>query len=113
MAVNLVNKDQVELTLRFRVFDDGVGFRYEYNVPAADSLLITDELTTFRFRQDGTSWSIPASAETYELLYAQRPISEVEQVQLSTYSFLPASKSFPRNRTMPLHEYFRSRHRQF
>ena len=44
MAVNLVNKDQVELTLRFRVFDDGVGFRYEYNVPAADSLLITDEL---------------------------------------------------------------------
>ena len=78
MAVNLVNKDQVELTLRFRVFDDGVGFRYEYNVPAADSLLITDELTTFRFRQDGTSWSIPASAETYELLYAQRPISEVE-----------------------------------
>lgn len=25
MAVNLVNKDQVELTLRFRVFDDGVG----------------------------------------------------------------------------------------
>ena len=76
MAVNLVNKDQVELTLRFRVFDDGVGFRYEYNVPAADSLLITDELTTFRFRQDGTSWSIPASAETYELLYAQRPISE-------------------------------------
>ena len=58
MAVNLVNKDQVELTLRFRVFDDGVGFRYEYNVPAADSLLITDELTTFRFRQDGTSWSI-------------------------------------------------------
>lgn len=78
MAVNLVNKDQVELTLRFRVFDDRVGFRYEYNVPAADSLLITDELTTFRFRQDGTSWSIPASAETYELLYAQRPISEVE-----------------------------------
>ena len=49
MAVNLVNKDRVELTLRFRVFDDGVGFRYEYNVPAADSLLITDELTTFPF----------------------------------------------------------------
>ena len=37
MAVSLTNKDQVELTLRFRVFDDGVGFRYEYNVPAADS----------------------------------------------------------------------------
>ena len=78
MAVSLTNKDQVELTLRFRVFDDGVGFRYEYSVPAVDSLMITDELTTFRFRQDGTSWSIPASAETYELLYKQQPISEVE-----------------------------------
>lgn len=40
MAVNLVNKDQVELTLRFRVFDDGVWFRYEYKVPAQDSLLL-------------------------------------------------------------------------
>ena len=75
MAVNLTNGNQVELTLRFRVFDDGVGFRYEYNVPTVDSLMITDELTTFRFRQDGTSWSIPASAETYELLYKQQPVS--------------------------------------
>ena len=46
MAVNLVNKDQVELT-RSRVFDDG-RVCYEYNVPAADSH-ITDELTTFCF----------------------------------------------------------------
>ncbi|EOS01774.1 hypothetical protein C799_00881 [Bacteroides thetaiotaomicron dnLKV9] len=78
MAVNLTNEDQVQLTLRFRVFDDGIGFRYEYTVPTVDSLLITDELTTFRFHRDGTSWSIPASAETYELLYQQQPISEVE-----------------------------------
>ena len=68
----------IQLTLRFRVFDDGIGFRYEYTVPTVDSLLITDELTTFRFHRDGTSWSIPASAETYELLYQQQPISEVE-----------------------------------
>ncbi len=27
MAVNLINEDQVQLTLRFRVFNDGVGFR--------------------------------------------------------------------------------------
>ena len=48
MAVSLTNEDQVQLTLRFRVFDDGIGFRYEYTVPTVDSLLITDELTTFR-----------------------------------------------------------------
>jgi alpha-glucosidase len=49
MAVSLTNEDQVQLTLRFRVFDDGIGFRYEYTVPTVDSLLITDELTTFHF----------------------------------------------------------------
>ena len=37
MAVNLTNEDHVQLTLRFRVFDDGVGFRYEYTVPTIDS----------------------------------------------------------------------------
>ena len=88
MAVSLTNEDQVQLTLRFRVFDDGIGFRYEYTVPTVDSLLITDELTTFRFHRDGTSWSIPASAETYELLYQQQPISEVETANTPSHSRL-------------------------
>lgn len=78
MAVLLKNAANVELTLRFRAFDDGVAFRYEYEVPGVDSLLITDELTAFRFHEDGTSWSIPASFETYELLYSKQKISEVE-----------------------------------
>ena len=42
MAVLLKNAANVELTLRFRAFDDGVAFRYEYEVPGVDSLLITD-----------------------------------------------------------------------
>ncbi len=78
MAVELANKENTHLTLRFRVFDDGVGFRYEYKVPSVDSLSIADELTAFRFHQDGTSWSIPAHFDTYELLYKQQDISKVE-----------------------------------
>ena len=78
MAVVLTNDDAVDLTLRFRVFNDGLGFRYEYAAPKVDSLLIMDELTAFRFCQKATSWSIPASAETYELLYRQLPLAEVE-----------------------------------
>ena len=31
MAVNLQNEEGVKLTLRVRVFDDGLGFRYEYD----------------------------------------------------------------------------------
>lgn len=78
MAVHLTNDQQTRLTLRFRLFDDGLGFRYEYQVPGADSLFIMNERTAFNIANDGTSWSIPASFETYELLYRTLPISEVE-----------------------------------
>ncbi len=65
------------LTLRFRAYDDGVALRYELNAP--DSLVVTDELTEFRFADEvGTlSWSIPGNFETYELSYCERPIAEV------------------------------------
>lgn len=78
MAVRLKDEAGTRLTLRFRVFDDGLGFRYEYDVPRADSLLLTNELTAFNLAQDGTSWSIPASFETYELLYRTLPLSRVD-----------------------------------
>ncbi|MDO4165384.1 MAG: glycoside hydrolase family 97 protein [Bacteroides sp.] len=78
MAVHLTDAADTRLTLRFRVFDDGVGFRYEYDVVGADSILVTDELTTFHIAQDGTSWSIPANYETYELTYRTLPISGID-----------------------------------
>lgn len=78
MAVHLKDQANTELTLRFRVFDDGLGFRYEYQVPQADSVFVMDELTSFNLAQDGKSWSIPASFETYELLYRTLPVSKVD-----------------------------------
>ena len=76
MAVNLKNEAGVKLTVRVRVFDDGLGFRYEYETPA-DSLLLMDEYTSFNIAEDGTSWSIPAEFNTYELLYRTMPLSEM------------------------------------
>ena len=78
MAVEMRSADgRVRLTLRFRAFDDGVGFRYEWQVPDADSLTVTAEKTEFRFAADGDSWTIPASFETYELLYRKLPLAEL------------------------------------
>ena len=76
MAVNLKNEAGVKLTVRVRVFDDGLGFRYEYET-LADSLLLMDEYTSFNIAEDGTSWSIPAEFNTYELLYRTMPLSEM------------------------------------
>ena len=78
MTAVLKNDDGVLLTLRFRAFDDGVAFRYEWEVPDLDSLTVTDELTEFRFAEDGVSWSIPGNFNTYELLYHELPVSAVE-----------------------------------
>ena len=76
MAVNLKNEAGVKLIVRVRVFDDGLGFRYEYDTPA-DSLLLMDEYTSFNIAEDATSWSIPAEFNTYELLYRTMPLSEM------------------------------------
>ena len=78
MEVHLANTDSIFLTMRFRLFDDGVGFRYEYRVKDTDKIILTDELTTFNIRNNGVSWSIPASFETYELLYRTLPLNEVD-----------------------------------
>lgn len=78
MAVMLDNDQGVELTVRFRLYDDGLGFRYEYAVPSVDSVFITNERTNFYLAHDGTSWSIPANFGCYEFLYTKQPISQLE-----------------------------------
>jgi alpha-glucosidase len=59
------------MTLIFRVYDDGLGFRYE--LPEQENLgnfAITDELTEFAFAADHQAWWIPAYEENrYEYLY--------------------------------------------
>ena len=78
MVVHLTNID-ANLTMRFRLFDDGLGFRYEYGYATDGStLLLTDELTEFNFAQNGVSWSIAADFDTYELPYRTLPIDQVE-----------------------------------
>ncbi|WP_022835957.1 glycoside hydrolase family 97 protein [Salisaeta longa] len=62
----------------FRVFDNGIGFRYEWPAqPALDRLSIVDELTAFRFAADPTAWWIRAyEYNRYEYLYEETPLSE-------------------------------------
>ncbi|WP_175416546.1 glycoside hydrolase family 97 catalytic domain-containing protein [Natrinema versiforme] len=66
------------LTLEFRAFDDGVGFRYVF--PDQENLgdfSITSENTGFEFAGDYESWWIPNDWDNYEYFYFNTPISEV------------------------------------
>lgn len=79
LAVSMRNINGISLVLRMRVFDDGLGFRYEYDIPQhTDSVVITDELTSFEFADDGTAWAIYAAWDTYELEYRTLPISKID-----------------------------------
>jgi alpha-glucosidase len=70
------------LTIVFRAFDDGIGFRYEF--PEQENLKafeISDELTEFALPEDFQAWSIPAyKGEYYESLYKKSPVSELDTV---------------------------------
>ncbi len=69
------------LGLLFRVFDDGVGFRYEFpDQPSLHDVNIVEELTEFALDENGTAWWIPGGEwNRYEYLYRRTPISEVAQ----------------------------------
>lgn len=62
--------------LTIRVFDDGFGFRYEFNGIAADrDVAITDELTEFRLTDDYDAWWYPArQVDRDEYLYSRSPL---------------------------------------
>lgn len=71
----------VSYNVRVRVFEDGVGFRYEVPGQAAvDSLTILDELTEFALAEDGVAWSIPWDHEYYEHLYEPSLVSRLDTV---------------------------------
>lgn len=67
----------------FRVFDDGVGFRYEFPDQAGlKDVRIADELTEFAIADPATAWWIPAFEwNREEYLYNKTPITAVGTAQ--------------------------------
>jgi alpha-glucosidase len=65
--------------LAIRVFDDGFGFRYEFNqVAASRDVAVLDELTEFKLASNFDAWWYPArQADRDEYLYHRGPLYEV------------------------------------
>ena len=72
-------------TVVFRLFDDGMAFRYE--VPAQPGLRefeISDELTEFTLADDARAWWIPSDRprlDRSEMRYSASPVSVLDSVQ--------------------------------
>ena len=67
-----------QMIVRFRLFDDGLGFRYEF--PQQKELvyfLIQDERTEFRMAGDHTAWWLPGDYDTQEQMTQESRLSEI------------------------------------
>ena len=66
------------MNIRFRLFDDGLGFRYEFPEQKTMSyFVINEELTQFAMAGDHTAWWIPGDYDTQEYNYTQSRLSEI------------------------------------
>jgi len=67
------------LNIIFRIFDDGLGFRFEF--PMQDGLnkvVIMDENTQIKLTDDHTCWWSPGDWDIYEHLYNTTKVSEID-----------------------------------
>lgn len=69
------------MNIRFRVYDDGVGFRYEF--PQQKNLVyfvIKEEHSQFAITGDHTAWWIPGDYDTQEYDYTESKLSEIRSL---------------------------------
>ena len=74
------NKLQRGLNIRFRLYDDGLGFRYEF--PLSQTLnyfVIKEEHTQFAMSGDNTAWWIPGDYDTQEYNYTESKLSQIRE----------------------------------
>ncbi|CAM3925845.1 glycoside hydrolase family 97 protein [Flavobacterium sinopsychrotolerans] len=79
LAVTLNQKEtERQIVIRFRLFDDGLGFRYEF--PSQKNLtyfVIKEERTQFAMAGDHTAFWIPGDYDTQEYDYTTSKLSEI------------------------------------
>lgn len=85
-----------EMIVRFRLYDDGIGFRYEW--PAQDNFTyftIKEERTEFAMTGDHTAYWIPGDYDTQEYDYTISRLSEVrEKMPAVKFSYNVSSTVF-------------------
>src|SRR5699024_2323327 len=86
------------LNIRFRLFDEGLGFRYEF--PEQENLVyfvIEDEKTQFAMTGDHTAFWIPGDYDTQEYDYTESKLSEIRGLFDKAYT--PNTSQTPFSKT--------------
>ena len=79
LLVNLVQtSSEKKMSIRFRLYNDGLGFRYEF--PYQKNLnyfVIKEEMTEFALAGDHTAWWLPGDYDTQEYNFTECRLSEI------------------------------------
>lgn len=74
----------IQINIHFRLFDDGLGFKYEFPVqPKLKDFIIEEEVTEFKLSGNHTVFWIPGDYDTNEYPYTKSKLSEVDAVNVS------------------------------
>ena len=80
LLVNLIQeKTGRVMNLRFRVYDEGVGLRYEFPQEGSklNYFIVKEECTEFALTGDHIAWWIPGDYDTQEYEYSRSRLSEI------------------------------------
>ena len=67
------------LNIRFRLFNDGLGFRYEFPIqPNLQYFVVKEELTEFALSGDHKAFWLPGDFDSQEYTYTTSPLSQVD-----------------------------------
>jgi hypothetical protein len=96
LAVTLNQKEtDRQVVIRFRLFDDGLGFRYEF--PQQKNLVyfvIKEEKTQFAMTGDHTAFWIPGDYDTQEYDFTESKLSEIRKLFKGAVSENASQKQF-------------------
>lgn len=87
LAITL-NQDLTKrkMVLRFRLFNDGLGFRYEFPQQQFSYFIIKEELTQFAMTGDHTAYWIAGDYDTQEYDYTTSKLSEIRALHKGSIS---------------------------
>lgn len=69
----------IQMQVVFRVFDDGIGFRYQFPTqPQLNHFVVAEELTQFAMSGDHKAFWIPGDYDTNEYLYNTTSLSAID-----------------------------------
>jgi hypothetical protein len=97
IGLNETKAPHRKMNLLFKVYNDGIGFRYEFpKQDGMDTLYINEENTEFNLTQDYKAFWIPGDWDIYEHLYKTTALSKINAVQYRSHNDL-AQTYIPNN----------------